>query len=461
MIFKSRKAAVVAVLALLMVVQAVFAGINSPDGRGAAVVAAQNGSSAQEPGDTAGSGSDNTAAEGSDNTETGNASDIADAEKVTDESEPQTEDDTVSVTEEVVSAELNVVYRSTLTQTEAVDNFEGNIDKGDYDNKIVSYTSERLCIYGEPDFKSEVLGVMYTGSEGEVIEKGAEWSKITSGGITGYVRNVNVLFGREAEVIASTLGHKTTTVVDGGAAVYDSASRSSKQLGTLEAGSAIEVIDSVNGMFMVSYNEEYGYILPESVIVNYGLDTAISIEVEKQRQEEEAAAAAAAAAAKKAAEEAAAAAIQAAAQAVQNSSAVTGAQRNPYQASAEEIHLLAAIVYWESGWEPAEGQLAVANVVLNRVLSPRFSQNTITSVIYAPGQFTGVAENGAPSARFQQVLNMSNEQLNARGCYDAALKALAGQNNIDDYAFFISVKKANYGRYTKYTIINNHCFYMY
>ncbi len=95
------------------------------------------------------------------------------------------------------------------------------------------------------------------------------------------------------------------------------------------------------------------------------------------------------------------------------------------------------------------------------MLSPRFSQNTIASVIYAPGQFTGVAENGAPSARFQQVLNMTNEQLNVRGCYDAAVKALSGQNNIEDYAFFISVKKANYARYTKYTIINNHCFYMF
>lgn len=430
--FKSRKAAVLTVLALLLVVQAVFSGINASDSRTVTVAEVQ--------GDKTADGSGTEAAEGS-----------------TQGAEPQTEDNTVSITEEeVVSADLNVVYRSTLTLTEAVDKFEGNIDKGDYDNKIVSYTSERLCIYEEPDFQSEVLGVMYLGSEGEVLETGKEWSKITSGGITGYVKNVNVLFGKEAEVIASTLGHKTTTVADGGAVVYDGASQNSRQAGTLAEGSEVEVLDSVNGFFMVSYNGEYGYVLSEAVIVNYGLDTAISIEVEKQRQEEEAAAAEAARR-KKAAEEAAAAA----AAAKQHSSATTGSIRGAYAATEEEIHLLAAIVYWESGWEPAEGQLAVANVVLNRVLSSRFSQNTIASVIYAPGQFTGVAENGAPSARFQQVLNMSNEQLNARGCYDAAIKALSGVNNIEDYAFFISVKKANYGRYTKYTIINNHCFYMF
>ncbi|MBD5158326.1 MAG: cell wall hydrolase [Butyrivibrio sp.] len=430
--FKSRKAAVLTVLALLLVVQAVFSGINASDSRTVTVAEVQ--------GDKTADGSGTEAAEGS-----------------TQGAESQTEDNTVSITEEeVVSADLNVVYRSTLTLTEAVDKFEGNIDKGDYDNKIVSYTNERLCIYEEPDFQSEILGVMYLGSEGEVLETGKEWSKITSGGITGYVRNVSILFGKEADVIASALGRKTTTVADGGAAVYVGASQNSAQAGTLAEGSEIEVLDSVNGFFMVSYNGEYGYVLSDAVIVNYGLDTAISIEVEKQRQEEEAAAAEAARR-KKAAEEAAAAA----AAAKQNSSVTTGSVRGAYAATEEEIHLLAAIVYWESGWEPAEGQLAVANVVLNRVLSSRFAQNTIASVIYAPGQFTGVAENGAPSARFQQVLNMSNEQLNARGCYDAAVKALSGVNNIDDYAFFISVKKANYGRYTKYTIINNHCFYMF
>ena len=81
--------------------------------------------------------------------------------------------------------------------------------------------------------------------------------------------------------------------------------------------------------------------------------------------------------------------------------------------------------------------------------------------MYAPGQFSGVLENGAPSARFQGVLNMSNEELNRRGCYDVALRALAGENNIGDLLFFINVKKANFAKYKGYTIINNHCFYTY
>lgn len=96
--------------------------------------------------------------------------------------------------------------------------------------------------------------------------------------------------------------------------------------------------------------------------------------------------------------------------------------------------------------EPYEGKLAVANVVLNRVRSSRFKQNTITDVIYAPGQFTGVLDgNGNISERFQYTAGKWSV---TPGFLHRAGEALAGVNNIGDYLFFISVKKANYARYS-------------
>lgn len=65
--------------------------------------------------------------------------------------------------------------------------------KSSYDNKVVSYTLEELIIYSEPDLKSEPVGIMYSGSEADVLERGEEWSKIQSGKVTGYIRNVDVL----------------------------------------------------------------------------------------------------------------------------------------------------------------------------------------------------------------------------------------------------------------------------
>ena len=423
--FKSRKASVAVVMLLLMVVQIVFAGIGSSKTR--TTVAAGNSEPAQE--------------------QKLAASDTTDAAAATEES-------TAPITEEeVVSADLNVVYRSTLTSTAVVDEFESSIDNSDYSNKIISYTNERLCMYAEPEYTSDVVGVMYSGTEADIVKLGSEWTEVTSGGVTGYIKNTDVLFGKEAQKIAETIGDKEAVAKTDGLVVYSEASASSSQVAELSKGESVGAYEECDGYVMVSYDGGYGYVKADGVSISYGLDSAISIEEEKKRQAEEAAAAA-----KKAAEEAVA---KAAAAAKEKYASVSTTARSSYSASADEIHLLAAIVYWESGWEPANGQLAVANVVLNRVLSSRFSQNTIASVIYAPGQFSGVAENGAPSARFQAVLNMSNEQLNQRGCYDAAVTALSGQNNIGDLLFFINVRKANYNKYTSYTIINNHCFYIY
>ena len=428
--FKSRKASVAVVMLLLMVVQIVFAGIGSSKTR--TTVVAGNSEPAQE--------------------QKLAASDTTDAAAVTEES-------TAPITEEeVVSADLNVVYRSTLTSTAVVDEFESSIDNSDYSNKIISYTNERLCMYAEPEYTSDVVGVMYSGTEADIVKRGSEWTEVTSGGVTGYIKNTDVLFGEEAQKIAETIGDKEAVAKSDGLVVYSEASASSSQVAELSKGESVGAYEECDGYIMISHEGGYGYVKADGVSISYGLDSAISIEEEKKRQAEEAAAAAKEEAERKAAQEAAA---KAAAAAKEKYASVSTTARSSYSASADEIHLLAAIVYWESGWEPANGQLAVANVVLNRVLSSRFSQNTIASVIYAPGQFSGVAENGAPSARFQAVLNMSNEQLNQRGCYDAAVTALSGQNNIGDLLFFINVRKANYNKYTSYTIINNHCFYIY
>ena len=56
----------------------------------------------------------------------------------------------------------------------------------------------------------------------------------------------------------------------------------------------------------------------------------------------------------------------------------------------EEKMLLARVVWVESRGEPAEGQQAVAEVILNRLASDSFP-NSLRSVIYADGQFRSVA----------------------------------------------------------------------
>lgn len=58
-----------------------------------------------------------------------------------------------------------------------------------------------------------------------------------------------------------------------------------------------------------------------------------------------------------------------------------------------EMKCLATAVYFESKGEPLEGQLAVAQVILNRVDSGRFA-SSICGVVHQPKQFS-FAKNGA------------------------------------------------------------------
>lgn len=55
----------------------------------------------------------------------------------------------------------------------------------------------------------------------------------------------------------------------------------------------------------------------------------------------------------------------------------------------EDKYLLACVIWAEARGEPEEGQQAVAEVILNRLASDRFS-NTLRGVIYGEGQFRSV-----------------------------------------------------------------------
>ncbi|YCA13074.1 cell wall hydrolase [Bacillus sp. AK128] len=73
-----------------------------------------------------------------------------------------------------------------------------------------------------------------------------------------------------------------------------------------------------------------------------------------------------------------------------NTVKIQQATSNTLSLSDYEIDLLARIVRAEAQTEPFEGKVAVANVVLNRVESPKFP-NTIREVIYQRGQFQPVS----------------------------------------------------------------------
>lgn len=92
-----------------------------------------------------------------------------------------------------------------------------------------------------------------------------------------------------------------------------------------------------------------------------------------------------------------------------------------------EQELLAALIFCEAGNQPYEGQVAVGAVVMNRVRSGAYP-NSISSVIYQPGQFgpamTGWLDSVLYSGGYTQT------------AYQAAADALAGANPVGDCLYF-------------------------
>ena len=161
------------------------------------------------------------------------------------------------------------------------------------------------------------------------------------------------------------------------------------------------------------------------------------------QKQAEAAQKAAAAAQQKAAEEAAAAAQKQAAEAAAKT-AMEEAILVQKGISRQEYDLLAALIQCEAGGESYIGQVAVGNVVMNRMESGKHPDN-ITGVVYEPGQFSPV-RNGS----LKRTLGSGNI---SASCRQAALEAIAGSEPVGDKLFFRRVN----GRSGQ--VIGNHVFY--
>lgn len=93
-----------------------------------------------------------------------------------------------------------------------------------------------------------------------------------------------------------------------------------------------------------------------------------------------------------------------------------------------DVDLLAKLIYAESRGEPYEGKVAVASVVLNRVLSPEFP-NSIQGVIFQPKAFSCV-KNGSITAYPDE------------NCYAAVYEALKGVDPTNNALYFYNPSTA-------------------
>ena len=278
------------------------------------------------------------------------------------------------------------------------------LEKLEWLNYMMPKVEEYVNVRVEPSTDAAIAGKLEKGDRGTVLEKGAEWTKIQSGNLVGYVSNQYCIYGEEALAYAKATCPTIATTTTDGLRIRQTMSTESKIIKRLEEGDRLVVDTSAateEGWVAVKHNDSTYYVSAEYVTVALEVGTGLTTaeieaiaraEAERKAKEEQAK--------KEAAEKVAA-----------NNAAVK---------EVDDLTLMAAIIYCEAGAEPYETQLAVGAVIMNRLESSKYP-NTLYDVIYQKGQF-----GPASSGKLARVI--AQGKANA-SCYAAARAALAGEDN--------------------------------
>ncbi len=117
----------------------------------------------------------------------------------------------------------------------------------------------------------------------------------------------------------------------------------------------------------------------------------------------------------------------------------------------DDLACLAGAVYFEAKGEPLSGQLAVADVIINRTKSGRFPAS-ICSVVKQPGQFSFVRHNHIPAIA-------NNAAYRTAAAVARVAMADAWDNPAADAMYFHASRVSPSWRMQKVASIGHHVFY--
>ncbi len=314
---------------------------------------------------------------------------------------------------------------------------------------------DMLDIHAEANTASAVVGQVMEDGHVAILAKYNDWVQIQAGEIAGWVPAENLVETEISNEEAVAANEQVIAERTGATASEDEFFAEEEVQQDETAALQAEASKAAQNEIEEVQAAEEAARLEAEAQAKAAAEEAARLEVEAQAKAaaEEAARLEAEVQAKAAAEEAARLEAEAQAKAAEEAARIAAeAQQAALAAqaaqtaaiSAEELKLLANIIYCEAGSESYVGKVAVGNVIMNRVKSAS-QPNTITEVVYAKGQFSPV-RNGS----LQRAL--SSDKADA-ACYQAAIEALAGAQPVGGKLFF----RRNNGRSGQ--VIGHHVFY--
>lgn len=196
--------------------------------------------------------------------------------------------------------------KQTAEQTSEKQENETPVVKSEYTDIAIAQVDNYVNVRSTPGEDGEVVGKLYNNSAATVNAVEGEWYQITSGNVTGYVKQEFVAVGNEE--LAKSVGRRLAKVNTETLKVRTEPSLESSVLGLVPGGDDLTVVEELDGWVKVTMEEGEGYISTDYVSLSTDYVTAESkAEEEARLAKEEAERKAAEEAAKKAAAKSAAA----------------------------------------------------------------------------------------------------------------------------------------------------------
>ncbi len=148
---------------------------------------------------------------------------------------------------------------------------------------IASNVEEYVYVRAEADENSDVVGKLVKGAAGDVLEKGDQWTRISSGEVEGYVSNDYLAFGAEALEVAEAVCNYVAVADADMISIRQEPKDDAQVLSTVSTGEKFEVVEDGSDWVKVVAGDDYGFMSKE--VVNVRLDLAVATPVEPERTE--------------------------------------------------------------------------------------------------------------------------------------------------------------------------------
>ena len=323
--------------------------------------------------------------------------------------------------------------KGSSSSAEKVD-LSGEVAGISYEKLAMANVEEAVNVRASSSEDSELLGKFYKECAGEILEKDAGWTKIKTGKLTGWVKNDYLLFGADAKRLADSVVEKVATSKTSCLRVRKEPSQDAGIYDLLAEGDTIEMVEDLGEWISVEFADgTVGYVSSEYVTISDEIGKGETIESIRAKEEAE-----------RKAKQAESKSKGGSDSKQSGGSDASAAVSNAVAASCDDLTLLAALIQSEAGNECMEGQIAVGNVVMNRLRTGRFG-NSLYSVIYAKGQFSP-----AGSGKVAQICAQGPKAT----CIQAAQAAMAGTSVVGPATRFRPVSSGYQG-----LVIGNHVFW--